>query len=403
MESTIQVPSVPRLPESLDLLRRRDFRLLFTGQAVSGLGDRMVAVALAFAVLEIGGSPTDVGLVLASRVFPSAVCALVGGVVADRLSRRTVMVGADLVRVAGQGAMAAFLIAGTAHVWTLAALAGVAGAGAGFFGPASLGLIPEVIPPAQLQQANALRSSGASGGEIVSPLVAGLVVAGVGAGWAIAADAATFAVSAACLLMLRLPPSVKAARGSFVADLRAGWVAFSSRTWVWTCVVYLAIANVFWGAWSALGPVVADRDLGGAAAWGTILAVMGVGALLGSLPATQVGPARPLVFVAMAEGLLALPLAFLAATSVVVLVAFGALLSGIGLMLGMSVWESTLQRDLGPDLLGDRHPHVPMAGVLPVHARHPHLACRARRPKAARCAGTGGKASRAPGHLMGRG
>ncbi len=116
-------------------------------------------------------------------------------------------------------------------------------------------------------------------------------------------------------------------------------------------VAYFAAANLFWGAWSALGPVVADRDLGGAAIWGAILAAVGVGALAGSVLATQVRPGRPLVFVALSEALFALPLGFLAATSIVPLLIFAALLSGVGLMLGMSVWESTLQRHIPADSL----------------------------------------------------
>ena len=340
-----------RLPESLHVLRRRDFRLLFAGQTVSVLGDRMVAVALAFAVLQIGGSPSEVGLVLAARVLPSAGTALVGGVLADRVSRRTVMVGADLVRVASQGTMAVLLIAGSAEVWTLALLAAVGGAASGFFGPASLGLLPEVVPPEELQPANALRSSGASAGEILGPLIAGVTVAAAGAGWAIAADAMTFALSAACLLGLRVASSIPAGAGSFLGDLRDGWVVFRSRTWLWSFVGYIAIANLFWGAWSSLGPVVADQELGGAAAWGAILAVMGIGALFGSLLATQARPSRPLILVAAGEGLLALPMAFLAATSVVPLIAFGAFLSGVGLMIGTSVWESTMQRHIPGEAL----------------------------------------------------
>jgi predicted MFS family arabinose efflux permease len=340
-----------RLPKSLEVLRRRNFRLLFAGQTASVLGDRMVAVALAFAVLQIGGSPSEVGIVLAAKVLPSALTALAGGVLADRISRRTVMVAADLVRVASQGTMAVLLIAGSAEVWMLALLAGVGGAAGGFFGPASIGLLPELVPPEQLQPANALRSSGASAGEILGPLFAGVLVAAAGAGWAIGADAGTFALSAGCLLGLRLTKGVGGTRGSFVAELRGGWAVFSARTWVWTFVVYFAIANVFWGAMSALGPVVADRELGGAAVWGAILAAMGVGALLGSLAATQLRPSRPLLVVALGEGLLALPLAFLAATSVVALIACGAFLSGIGLMVGMSVWESTLQRHIPRDAL----------------------------------------------------
>lgn len=177
-----------RLPESLDVLRGREFRLLFSGQAVSVLGDRMVAVALAFGVLEVGGSASDVGLVLAAGVFPLVGSVLVGGVVADRTSRRAVMVVADLVRVASQGAMAALLIAGEAEVWTLALLAGITGTATGFVNPASTGLLPQVVPAEQLQLANALRASAISAGEILGPLAAGVLVATAGAGWAIAAD-----------------------------------------------------------------------------------------------------------------------------------------------------------------------------------------------------------------------
>jgi predicted MFS family arabinose efflux permease len=311
----------------------------------------MVTVALAFAVLAIGGSPSQLGLVLAARVFPSAICALAGGALADRLARRPVMVAADLVRVVSQGVMAAVVIGGSGQVWTLAVLAGIGGAASGFFGPAAIGLIPEVVPTDQLQPANALRSTGNSIGEIIGPLVAGLLVAGAGAGWAIALDAGTFAVSAGCLLMLRVPARAASLPQSFFDDLREGWEVFSSRTWLWATVAYFAVANMFWAASTALGPVVADRDLGGAAAWGTILAATGVGALLGSVVAIQVRPARPLVFVALADGLVALLLGFLAATSFVPLLILAGLLAGVGVMLGLSVWESTLQRRIPGDSL----------------------------------------------------
>jgi predicted MFS family arabinose efflux permease len=332
------------LPDNLRVLRRRDFRLLFLGQGVSVLGNRMVAVALAFAVLEVGGSTSAVGLVLACATLPLAGSVLIGGVVADRTSRRAVMIGADLVRVASQGATAGLLIAGTAEVWTLALFAGITGAATGFFSPASTGLLPEVVPPDELQPANALRATAVSGGEIAGPLIAGVLVAAAGAGWAIAVDAATFAVSALCLWRLRVPRRVASASASFLGDLRDGWDAFRSRRWVWTFVVYFALVNMMWGAWSALGPVVADRELGGAAAWGVVLGSVGAGALFGSLLATRAKPKRPLVLVAFTEAFVALPLAFLAAGAPTALLACGAFLSGAGIMLGMSVWESTLQR-----------------------------------------------------------
>ena len=340
-----------RLPTNLHVLRRRDFRLLFAGQGVSVLGDRMVAVALAFAVLEVGGSTSAVGLVLACATLPLVGSVLIGGVVADRTSRRTVMISADLVRLASQGATATLLIAGAAEVWTLALFAGLTGAATGFFNPASTGLLPEVVPPDELQPANALRATAVSTGEIVGPLLAGVLVAAAGAGWAIAVDAATFAVSALCLWRLRLPARAARESASFLSDLRDGWDTFRGIRWVWTFVAYFALVNVLWAAWSGLGPVVADRELGGAAAWGTVLAAVGVGALAGSVLATRAKPSRPLVLVALMEGLFALPLAFLAAASPVPLLVCATFLSGVGWMLGMSVWESTLQRHVPAESL----------------------------------------------------
>jgi len=328
------------------VLRTREFRLLFTAQAVSVLGDRMVAVALAFAVLEIGGSVSDVGLVLAAGTFPLVATVLVGGVVADRVSRRGVMVVADLVRVASQGTMAALLIAGAAEEWMLALLAAIAGAATGFFGPASTGILPEVVLAEQLQPANALRTSAVSAGEILGPILAGVLVAAAGAGWAIGVDAVTFLISAACLLALRVPPRIPRAQRPFVADLREGWDAFRSRRWVWTFVAYFTVVNLLWGAWGALGPIVSADDLGGATAWGFILTAMGIGALAGSLLAARVEPSRPLLLASLTDAIFALPLAFLAASQSVPLIAGSALLAGAGMALTISIWESTLQRHI---------------------------------------------------------
>ena len=337
-----------RFGDNLQVLHRRDFRLLFLGQAVSVLGDRMVVVALAFAVIHLGGSASEVGLVLGAGWAPLVLTVLAGGVLADRTSRRAVMVTADLARILSQGTMGVLVITGAAEIWMLAALAGVTGAATGFFNPASTGLLAEVVPDEELQPANALRSTALSASEILGPAVAGALVAAVGAGWAIAVDAGTFAASAVCLGMLRPPAREAREPSSFLSDLREGWVAFRSRRWVWTVVAYFAVGNMSWGAWSALGPTVAERDLGGAAVWGTILASVGVGALAGSILATRARPRRPLVLVASMEGLFGLPLLFLAAAAPAPVLACSAFLSGIALMLGMSVWQSTLQRHV-PD------------------------------------------------------
>ena len=147
----------------------------------------------------------------------------------------------------------------------LAALSAVTGAATGFFNPASTGFLPSVQSPRRLQQANALRGLVASAGRIAGPIAAGVLVATVGAGWALAVDAATFAVSAAFLSRIRLPRlAADAAPGSYLADLREGWDAFRSRRWLWSFVAWGAFANLLYGCWAVVGPLVAERDLGSA-------------------------------------------------------------------------------------------------------------------------------------------
>jgi len=334
-----------------DVLRHRNFRFLLAAQSVSFFGDYMVVVALVFAVLALGGSASDVGLVLACASLSRVASVLLGGVVADRVSRRTVMVGADCSRLVSQGVAATLLLTGAAEIWMLALLAAATGAATGFFMPASTALLPEVVPPEQLQPANALRATANSAGLILGPLAAGVIVAATSPGWAMALDAATFALSAAFLTQLRIAVRMVRPAGSFLADLREGWGVFRARTWVWTCVACAAVVNLLYGAWEVLGPVVAKNDLGGAAVWGALLSATGVGALAGSLVATRVRPSRPLVFAVLAWSFFALPLAFLAAATPVFLLVCAAFLSGAGLVLGGSVWESTLQAHLPPESL----------------------------------------------------
>ena len=332
----------------MGVLRLRDFRLLLGAQAVSHLGDRMVVIALAFAVLELGGSASHVGIVLACRMLPMVATLLIGGVVADRMSRRALMVIADLVRLVLQSGIAALVIAGSAEIWMLAAIAGATGAASGFSHPAATGLVPAIVPAASLQQAAGVRATALSGGEILGPAAAGVLVAAVGPGWALAVDAGTYAFSALCLVQMRLPARVPRAAGSFVADLHEGWSAFRSMTWVWTFVLGAAIGTMLWGAWSTLGPVVAEQSLGGAAAWGSIMAAFGVGAVIGSLSAVRARPRRPMFQASLVNGLFATPLMFLASGAPVAVIAFGALLAGGAMMFGNSVWESTLMRHV-PD------------------------------------------------------
>lgn len=340
-----------RLADS-EVLRERNFRLLLSAEAVSVLGDRVVPIALAFAVLDLGGDAGDVGFVLAARTLPLVACLLFGGVIADRLPRRAVMVAADIARCATQGLLAALLLTDAAAIGTIAGLAALTGAATGFFSPASLALVPAIVAPRLLQQANGIRATVTSGGEFIGPAVGGLLIAVASPGWALAADAATFAISAVLLTRLVVPGRVRSAATRMTRDLADGWRAFASRRWVWSVVAGAAIGNLAWGAWSVLGPVIAERRLGGAGAWGTVLALMGAGALIGSAVAIRTTPRRPLLWTVGGYGIAFwLPLAALAAGASVVAIACAAFVSGAAIMLGNTIWETALQRHVPDDTL----------------------------------------------------
>jgi MFS family permease len=337
----------------VSLLRDRDFLRFFGAQAISMFGDRMVAVALAFAVIQQNGSPTEVGVVLAMRALPLIACLLIGGVVADRTSRRTVLVVADLVRLVSQGSLAAWLILGRPSVLAIGLLAGATGAGSGFAAPATTGLLPEVVGPERLAEANGLRATAFSGGELLGPLLSGVLVATAGPGWALGIDALTFGASAALLIGLRgvAGAAGRAAAEPFLTELRQGWDAFRARRWVWTFVVYASVSNLLFGAYKVLGPVVAHRSLGGAATWGLLVSAMGAGTIVGGILTLRMRPRRPMLVVAATCPSFAAPLAGLAATRLVPVIAFGALLAGLGLMLGNTLWETTLQRHVPSESL----------------------------------------------------
>jgi MFS family permease len=265
-------------------LRSHSFRLLVVGQSVSSLGDGVAPVALSFAVLDLTGSVRDLGLILAARSLPLIAFVLLGGVLADRLPRKAMMLSSDLVRATAQGACAALLLSGAAHVWELAALQVVYGAARAFFGPASTGIVPELVADEDLHDANSAIVIAENVSSIVGPALGGVLVVAAGSGWGLAFDAAAFVVSAASLQLMRLP-DVRRPRGtSAIAQLRDGWRAFAGRRWLWTSVAALPlILAVVFSPLEVLGPQVARTHLGGA---GGLLPLIVVFGLLAGLAAT---------------------------------------------------------------------------------------------------------------------
>ncbi|HEX3219327.1 MAG TPA: MFS transporter, partial [Candidatus Limnocylindria bacterium] len=331
------------LRSATDALGERDFRLLWIGQTGSAIGDSLVGVALAFAVLQLTGSASDLGLVFAAFALPRVVLMLAGGVWSDRLPRQQVMVACDLLRAGTQAVVSTLLITGNVQLWHLVVLALVMGAADAFFTPASTGLMPQIVSAGRLQQANALVSISRSGAHIFGPLLSGVMVATIGTGWAFALDGVSFLLSAAFLLQMRLPRQAVAQRRAFVTELAEGWREVVSRSWVVACILTFAVSNVSLAAFQVLGPLVAQRTLGGAAAWGMIGGGAAVGGIVGGVVALRWKPRRPLV-PAFAVMLLAqLELVLLVPPFPALVVAMGAFVTIAAIVLSNALWETMLQ------------------------------------------------------------
>jgi MFS family permease len=338
------------LRESFGALREREFRLLFTGQLISLLGDAFTSVALAFAVLSIG-SASDLGYVFAARSVPLVTFLLVGGVFADRLPRRLVMLTADVVRFGTQGATAVLILTHSAQVWELAALQALAGTATAFFNPASTGLTPMTVSGERLQQANALRGLSMSVAGLVGLGIGGTIVSVAGPGWALAVDAASYAISAWFLAQLRLPAHISLPPQSFLADLHDGWREFVARTWVWLVVVGASFGNMFTAIFGVLAAVVAKEHLGGAFAFTEILLGLSAGSLFGGFLSLRVHFNRPLYIGSALTAFLGVPTALLAVHAPALVVACGTFLAGTGNMVFNSLWETALQRHIAPAAL----------------------------------------------------
>lgn len=331
------------LSGSLRPLRGRSFRLLFASRSISVLGDNVAPIALAFAVFDLNGSASDLGIVLAARAVPLVLFVLAGGVWADRLPRHLLMVATDALRFFTQGALALLLITGNAQMWHLVALSVAHGFASAFYRPASTGLTPQTVPADSLQQANSLLFLSLSFASIFGPIVGGVLVATVGSGWAIGIDALSFGLSALLLVPLRVATPIRAA-ASFFADFRAGWREVRSRTWLWVSILDFAVFQiVVLSAIYVLGPVIADERLGGASAWASIATALGAGLVLGSIVALRYRPSHPLTAAFGIVIAVAPALALLAVAAPTVAIVAAMVPAGASLAIAQTLWSTALQ------------------------------------------------------------
>jgi MFS family permease len=325
-------------------LKRPAFLWFFTGQAVSLLGSSMAPVALAFAVLDASNSTTQLGVVLVARMVPLLVFLLIGGVTADRFSRRTVLVVSNTGSALTQGAVAVILLTGHYSLAAVSVLELLNGVLSAFTQPALRGVVPELVEKSQMQQANSVLGTMRNATKVFGPSVSGLLVVTLGSGPAIACDAASFLVAAVCMARLPLSGHVAARRKTNVLkDIHEGWTQFRGTPWLWAVTVAFCFVNmVQTGSWQILGPDL-TKQLSGAQTWGFVLSARGVGLLLMGVLMYRLVARRLLRFGLLAGVVGALPLIALGLQLNAPWLITAAFVGGLGSSaLGVS-WETSLQ------------------------------------------------------------
>jgi MFS family permease len=368
----------------LRALGSRPFALLWAGQTISALGDGAFYTALAWTVLLLTHSGTAMGVVAIAQVGPVLLFLLVGGVAADRLPRRLVLLWSDGGRGLVVLAIAALGWLGLLQFWHLVILALLFGIADGFFMPAYQAIPPQLVAVEALPSANALSGLSRQLGQLAGPALGATLVALAGPASAFAFDGLTFVVSATCLFIMRLPivasapgsvsdvaqglqpkeaapalPEPRAGLRGVVADIREGLAYITSSTWLWATIVIAAIANMGWAGTVVVALPKLVHDFYGQGVW--LLGVLGTTNAVGSLVGTvAVGQSRHL----RRRGLLA----YLATTlSSVALFAYGlplphasepavasaaAGVEGFGLGVFQVIWLTVLQELVPTEKLG---------------------------------------------------
>ncbi len=300
-------------------LRLRGFRILWAGMTISLIGDGVTLVAIAWQVYQLSNLPTALGITMMAMSIPQILLLLFGGIVSDRFERRLVMLLSDIVRGTALLTLGVLSISGALELWHMAAIAAVYGAGNAFFGPAFDAMVPDLVPDDLLAQANSLdhlvRPVAA---RLLGPALGGWIIAGLGVGWAFIIDAASFAVSIACLLWLGRVQAVQrrgeatagaaqrdAGEGesentSIWADIAEGFAFIRRDVRLWGTFIAATLAYlVFLGPAEVLLPYLIKNELGGSASdLGTVFAFGGLGAIAASIVMAQRGmPGSRMTFI----------------------------------------------------------------------------------------------------------
>jgi MFS family permease len=347
------------------VLAIRDFRLLLADRLIAPASVGFSLVGVSFAVLKLTNSPTDLSYVLAAQIAPSLIFALLGGVAADRFPPQRVIIAANLMMALGEGTFGILVLTGHPSLWAMMGLEALTGSGIAIFYPASQALLPRLVPRSMLQEASAISRLVMNTGQMSGAAVAGLLVAATSPGLALLLCGIGMVSTVPLLLSirggresLRSGAASEAAGGvsestpNMLTELREGWSEFRSHTWLWVIVAEFCVVMMAWyGAFSVLGPVVAREHLGGAAAWGAITAADAFGLIAGGLVSLRFTPRRPMLFVVLTGGAVAISPLSLAMILPLAAICAASFCLGVFVEMMMVQWTVTMVRNIPPEKL----------------------------------------------------
>ncbi|MFI6294343.1 MFS transporter [Nonomuraea sp. NPDC050790] len=324
---------------------------LLAGRALSALATALIPTTLTLAVLRTTGSGTDLGLVLAAELVPLLVFLPVGGVLADRLRPERVALGADLARCLTQLGIGAELLLGVGRILDLVLLSAAAGVAIAFGMPAVPRLVAAVVPEQDRLRVNARIGVATSLSAVAAPALAGGVVLVAGPGWAALLTGLLFACAALTLGSVRTAGRPRPAHRSFGADLREGWQEVRRRPWFLTSVLGHGVWHFAAGLFLTLGPL-AVTAAAGEAGWVLIVQCGTAGLVAGVFAAPRLPIRRPMVAVQASAALYVLPMAALAFSAPVWVLAGAYLVAMFGLGLLSPLWETVVAQEIPQEALG---------------------------------------------------
>jgi MFS family permease len=366
------------LARRFPVLAIRDFRLLLADRLLAPASAGFSMVGVSFAVLNLTGSSSDLSYVLAAQIAPSLVFALIGGVAADRFRPQRVILAANLMMAVGEGTFGVLVLTGRPPLWAMIGLEAVTGTGMAVFYPASQALLPRLVPRGLLQEASAISRLAMNSGQMAGAALAGVLVAAAGPGWALSLCGIGMVGTVPLLLSIRagrqrvpgVPGATEAtgARG-MLGELREGWSEFRSHTWLWVIVAEFSVVMMAWyGAFAVLGPVVARQHLGGPAAWGAITAADSVGLIVGGVTSLRITPRKPMRFVVLTGGMVAISPLSLALVLPLPAICLASFCLGVLVEMMMVQWTVTMARNIPPDKLARVSSYDALGSVMAMPA-----------------------------------